>query len=113
MQGQTREEYFRRKSQLQHRRRRTTPGFRSLRTSRPGQHHDRPRYGPLARLWFRGNGEQRRRRKSDHRVKRFADRRTHINVNEARPKTDRGSGGGGGGGGRDRGDRGGRGGGGG
>ena len=37
-----------------------------------------------------------------------------INVNEARPKTDRGSGGGGGGGGRDRGgDRGGRGGGGG
>ena len=35
-----------------------------------------------------------------------------INVNEARPKTDRGSGGGGGGG-RDRGDRGGRGGGGG
>jgi len=34
-----------------------------------------------------------------------------INVNEARPKTDRGSGGGGGGG-RDRGDRGGRGGGG-
>jgi RNA recognition motif-containing protein len=35
-----------------------------------------------------------------------------INVNEARPKTDRGSGGGGGGGGRDRGDRGGRGGGG-
>jgi cold-inducible RNA-binding protein len=36
-----------------------------------------------------------------------------INVNEARPKTERGSGGGGGGGGRDRGDRGGRGGGGG
>ncbi len=36
-----------------------------------------------------------------------------INVNEARPKTDRGSGGGGGGGGRDRGDRGSRGGGGG
>jgi cold-inducible RNA-binding protein len=36
-----------------------------------------------------------------------------LNVNEARPKTDRGSGGGGGGGGRDRGDRGGRGGGGG
>ena len=36
-----------------------------------------------------------------------------INVNEARPKTERSSGGGGGGGGRDRGDRGGRGGGGG
>jgi RNA recognition motif-containing protein len=36
-----------------------------------------------------------------------------INVNEARPKTERGSGGGGGGGGRDRGERGGRGGGGG
>ncbi|HYM78511.1 MAG TPA: RNA-binding protein [Candidatus Dormibacteraeota bacterium] len=36
-----------------------------------------------------------------------------INVNEARPKAERGSGGGGGGGGRDRGDRGGRGGGGG
>jgi cold-inducible RNA-binding protein len=36
-----------------------------------------------------------------------------INVNEARPKSDRGAGGGGGGGGRDRGDRGGRGGGGG
>ena len=35
-----------------------------------------------------------------------------INVNEARPKTERGGGGGGGGGGRDRGDRGGRGGGG-
>jgi cold-inducible RNA-binding protein len=36
-----------------------------------------------------------------------------INVNEARPKTERSGGGGGGGGGRDRGDRGGRGGGGG
>jgi cold-inducible RNA-binding protein len=36
-----------------------------------------------------------------------------INVNEARPKTERSAGGGGGGGGRDRGDRGGRGGGGG
>lgn len=36
-----------------------------------------------------------------------------INVNEARPKTERAGGGGGGGGGRDRGDRGGRGGGGG
>ncbi|MGA8764297.1 MAG: RNA-binding protein [Candidatus Sulfotelmatobacter sp.] len=36
-----------------------------------------------------------------------------LNVNEARPKTERGAGGGGGGGGRDRGDRGGRGGGGG
>jgi cold-inducible RNA-binding protein len=36
-----------------------------------------------------------------------------INVNEARPKSDRGGFGGGGGGGRDRGDRGGRGGGGG
>jgi len=35
-----------------------------------------------------------------------------INVNEARPKTERSGGGGGGGGGRDRGDRGGRGGGG-
>jgi cold-inducible RNA-binding protein len=36
-----------------------------------------------------------------------------LNVNEARPKVERGGGGGGGGGGRDRGDRGGRGGGGG